>query len=73
MAAREHLFEVAEVGHHCHDVVLHVAQVEPDLTARRDGVGFVAALGEAFDHVGLAAEQAHKGHDFLAALADLAE
>jgi len=73
MAAGQHFLKVAEVGHHGHNVVLDVAEVEPDFAAGGDGILVVAAFGEAFDDVGFSAEEAHEGHDFLAALADLAE
>lgn len=73
VAAREHLFEVAEVRHHGHDVVLHVAEIEPDFAARGDGVGLVAAFRKALDDVGFPAEETHEGHDFFSAVADLAE
>lgn len=73
VAAAEHLLEVAEVGHHRHHVVLDVPQVEPDLAARGDAVGFVAALGEALDDVRFAPQEAHEGHDLLSAFADLAQ
>ena len=64
---------MTQVAHHGHDVVLDVAQVEANFAARRNSVLFVAALGEAFDDVGFTAEEAHEGHHFFAALADLAE
>ncbi len=54
MAAAEHLLEMAEVRHHGHDVVLDVAEVEPDLAAGGHAVGFVAAFGETLDDVRLA-------------------
>lgn len=73
MAAAEHLLEVAEVRHHGHDVVLDVSQIKTDFAAGGHAVGFVAAFGEALDDVRLAPEEAHEGHDFLPALADLAE
>lgn len=73
MAAGQHFLKVAEVGHHGHNVVLDVAEVEPDFAAGGYGILVVAAFGEAFDDVGFSAEEAHEGHDFLAALADLAE
>ncbi len=71
MRAGEHLFEVGEVRHHGYDVVLDVAEVETDFTTGCHGVGFVAAFGEAFDYVCFSAEEAHEGHYFLAAEADL--
>ena len=73
MAAPEQFLHVAEIRHHGHDMVLHVAEVETDFATRGHAVGFVAAFGEALDDVRFAAEQTHEGHDFLAALADLAE
>lgn len=73
MAAPEQFLHVAEIRHHGHDMVLHVAEVETDFATRGHAVGFVAAFGEALDDVRFAAEQTHEGHDFLAAVADLAE
>ncbi|KAJ8104979.1 hypothetical protein OPT61_g10459 [Boeremia exigua] len=55
VCAAEHLLEVGQVGHHGDDVVLDVAEVQADVAAGRDAVGFVAALGEALDDVGFAA------------------
>ncbi len=71
--ARQHLLKVAQVRLHRHHVVLHVAQVQANLGARRHWVLLVAALGEALDHVGLAAQQAHQAHDLAPALANLAQ
>ena len=71
MGPTEHLFEMAEVAHHRDDVVLDVAEVETDLTTRRDRVLLVAALGEPLDHVRFATEKTHEAHHTLAAFANL--
>ena len=73
MAPGQHLLEMPEVTHHREDMVLDIAEVEADFTPRRDAVLLVAALGEAFDDVRFAAEQAHEGHHLLTAFADLAQ
>jgi len=54
-------------------MVLNIRQVQPDVSTGRDAVLLVAALGEALDDVGFAAEQAQEGHDLFAAVADGAE
>lgn len=71
MGATEHFLEMAEVAHHCDDVVLDVAEIKPNLSSRRNRVLLVATLGEALDHVCLATEQAHEAHYTLAAFTDL--
>ena len=73
MAAPEEFLNMAKIRHHGHDMVLHVAEIETDFAARGHAIGFVTAFGEAFDHVRFPTEQTHEGHDFLAALANLAK
>lgn len=73
MGATQQRLVVGEVGGHGEDVVLDVAQVEADVGAGRDLPLFVAALGEALDHVGFVAEEAVEEHDFFAAFAHAAE
>jgi len=71
VGATEHFLEMAEIAHHRDNVVLDVAEVKANLSARRDRVLLVATLGEALDHVCLATEQAHEAHHTLAAFTDL--
>lgn len=71
--ATQHLLKVPQVRHHSHDVVLDIAEVETDVHARGDVVVLVAALGEAAEDIGFAAEELHEGHDGLADVADGAE
>lgn len=73
MRATQHLLKVPEVRHHSDDVVLDVAEVEADVHARGDVIVLVAALCEAAEDVGLAAEELHEGHDGLADVADGAQ
>jgi hypothetical protein len=73
MRATQHLLKVPQVGHHGDDVVLNVAEVEPDVHAWRDVVVLVAAFGEAAEDVGFAAEELHERHDGLADVADGAQ
>jgi len=46
---------VREIGTHRHDVILNVAQVKPNLTARRDLPVLVATIREALDYIRLVA------------------
>lgn len=70
---RQHLFEMAQVGHHGYHVVLNIAQVQTDVHTRRDLVVLVAALGEALEDVSFSTEQAHQAHDVLARDTNLLE
>jgi hypothetical protein len=66
----EHLFEMRQVGHHSDDVILDIAEVHAHVASGSDAVGLVAALGEALDDIGFAAQKTEKLHDALAAVAD---
>lgn len=61
---------MTQVVHVRDHVILDVAQIEANLGPGSDGVLLRAAFGEAFDHVGFAAEKPHQRHDLLAAIAD---
>ena len=62
-----------EIGHHSHDVVLDVAEVEGDVRTGGHFILFVAAFREASDDVGFPTEETHGGHYFFAAETNLAE
>src|SRR3954451_23462481 len=47
MRATKHLLEMRQVRHHGYDVILDIAQVQPNITTGGDGVLLVATLGEA--------------------------
>ncbi len=64
------LFVMGQVPSHRHNVVLDIAQIQPDFASRRDFPSFVAALGEAFDDICLIAQEAIQPHDFLSAVTD---
>ena len=73
MAASQHLFEMPKIRHHSHHMVLHIAEVHADILPWRNSIRLIALLGKSADDVRLTAQQANEGHDFLAAVADLAE
>lgn len=62
----EHLFKVAQTGHHGNNVILNIAKVKSDIAARCDRVLLVATLGESLYNVGFATQKAHETHNFLA-------
>lgn len=70
---REHLLHVAQVRHHRDNVVLDVAQIQSNVSARSDGILLVASFGESLDNIGLATKEAHHVEHALAALANQAE
>lgn len=70
MRATKHLLEMRQVRHHGYDVILDIAQVQPNITTGGDGVLLVATLGEAADYICFAAQQAHQTHYFLAEATD---
>lgn len=61
----QHLFEMGQVGHHGHNVILDVTQIQTDVSTRSHRVLLIAALGKPSNDIGLATQKAHQTHDLL--------
>lgn len=70
VGAREDLFEVTQVRGHSDDVILDVTKIHADVHAGSNLVILVAALREAAENVGFAAQETEKSHTVLSRLAD---
>ena len=64
---------MTKVAHHSHHVILDVAKIQTNVSARGDAILLIAAFSKTFDDIGLPAEKAHQGHHFLTAEPNLAQ
>ena len=58
---------MVQILRHRDQMVLDIAQIQPDIAGRRDPPVLVAPLREPFDDVGFVAHEPEEAHDFFAA------